>query len=256
VELSISGGGTAMGAERDLAAARLDTTLRIESTRRLQQAQGNAYVLRLLASEAPGLQRQPRAQPSAAVPGLPREVVTRIEAALETNRQSALDTLGAALVTRGDLDLSFLIGSTMNYVDDRSRMAPGHYGHTSLGPGTGRPRPCRLDIGPDAFRSVGDLYTTVLHEWKHVLQFRRPETASEAADEIEARIWEVENMGLTGMEGNYEFLRNIRSGIVSWERRLESDAEKAAFAPRIAAAQQAIDDAVQRIQTGRPRGGT
>jgi hypothetical protein len=177
-------------------------------------------------------------------------VVARIEAGLSENRQAALDALTAALAGRGSINLSHLTGETMTYVDDKSGMAPGHYGHTSLSPGSGRPRPCRVDIGPDAFRSVSDLYTTVMHEWMHVAQFRRPEMASEAADELEARLWEVENLHLTGHSRSLEYLRWIRGDLQAWWRRL-TDVEQAAFSGRFTAAQQTVEDALMRLQTGR-----
>jgi hypothetical protein len=99
---------------------------------------------------AAAIQRQPRAQAaSRVVPGLPQDVVTKIEGHLETGRQAALDALAAALAGRGSIDLTYLTGSAVNYVEDTSRMAPGHFGHTSLSPVIGRPRPCIIDIGPD-----------------------------------------------------------------------------------------------------------
>lgn len=200
---------------------------------------------------AAAIQRQPRAQAaSRVVPGLPQDVVTKIEGHLETARQAALDALAAALAGRGSIDLTYLTGSAVNYVEDTSRMAPGHFGHTSLSPGTGRPRPCIIDVGPDAFRTVSELYATVMHEWQHVLQFRRPEAASEAADELEARLWEVENLGQTGLARNLEYLRWMRSDLNRWWRQL-SDVEKAAFNERFEAARQDIEDALMRLQTGR-----
>ena len=215
----------------------------------LQHIHGNAFVQRLMAPVA-AIQRQPRAQAARAVPGLPQDAVEQIQANLETGRQAALDALAAALAGRGSIDLSFLIGSTLNYVEDSSRMAPGHFGHTSLSAGTGRPRPCVVDIGPEAFRTINELYATVMHEWQHVLQFRRPEAASEAADELEARLWEVENLGQTGLARNLEYLRWMRSDLNRWWRQL-SDVEKAAFSERYEAARQDIEDALMRLQTGR-----
>jgi hypothetical protein len=219
---------------------------RSDRIRLLQRTQGNAYVQRLAQNSAAIIQRRA----SRTVPGLPHDVVTRIETGLSDNRQGVLDTLTGTLAGRGSISLSHLTGEAMNYVDDKSGMAPGHYGHTSLSPGTGRPRPCRVDIGPDAFRSVGDLYATVMHEWQHVLQFRRPDSASEAADEMEARLWEVENMQLTGKSRNFQYLRWMRGDLRAWSARL-TDVEQAAFAERIAAAQQSIEDALMRLQQGR-----
>jgi hypothetical protein len=217
--------------------------------RLLQHIHGNAFVQRLMGPAA--IQRQPRAQAaSRAVPGLAQDVVDQIATHLETGRQAALDALATALAGRGSIDPSYLIGSALNYVEDSSRMAPGHFGHTSLSAGTGRPRPCIIDIGPDAFRTVNELYATVMHEWQHVLQFRRPEAASEAADELEARLWEVENLAQTGLSRNLEYLRWMRNDLNRWWRQL-GDVEKAAFNERYEAARLDIEDALMRLQTGR-----
>ena len=214
----------------------------------LQHAHGNAYVQRLMRSSSALLQRQAgTGAASRSVPGLPHDVVEQIQANLGSNRQAALDALTDALVGQGDVDRSFLVGETITYVTDKSRMAPGHYGHTSLSPGTGRPRPSSVDIGPDAFRSVSDLYATVMHEWQHVLQFRRPETASEPADELEARLWEVENIEQTGLWRNPGYMGRIRGDLQGWWQRL-TDVEQAAFAERYQAALAIITRMTERLQ--------
>jgi hypothetical protein len=231
---------------RDETRSHLDGPRRADTLLQIQQTHGNAYVQRLMQPSAATIQRQTGATASRTVPGLPGDVVDQMQTRLSDDPQAALDLLTRALAGRGSIDLSFLAGGTMTYVTDKTRMAPGHYGHTSLTPGSGRPRPCSVDIGPDAFRSVGDLYATVMHEWMHVLQFRRPDAASEAMDELEARLWEVENLELTGLWRNSGYMGRIRGDLDGWWRRL-TDVEKSAVADRYQAAQDIITRMIDRL---------
>jgi hypothetical protein len=213
---------------------------RIDSLRFLQQAHGNAFVKRLLHVRTSSLQREEAApQASATVPGLSQEVVRQIESGLRDKRQGALDTLSAALVKRGDIDLSFLAGGSMTYVGDNSGMAPNHYGHTSLTEGTGLPRPSKVQIGPDAFQSVSELYTTVLHEWKHVLQFRKPEAISDAMAEFEAYLGEIANLDLTGQWRDVDYMNRLSNLLHGYWSRL-TDVEKAALRDSYDAAKDTI----------------
>jgi len=199
------------------------------------------------------IQLQPRAgRQSTTVPGLRQRTVVSIEQDLAKDPQAALNTLVAALAGNSTIDVTFLTDERMTAVADTSRMRPGHYGNTALSPGTGRPRPCRVDIGPDAFRSVGDLYATVMHEWQHVLQFRRTTSASEAVDELEARLWEVEHMRETGMAREAMYTSTLRTQLSIWWRRLTAD-EQSLFERRYRTALQMIEDAQLRQQTGRRR---
>jgi hypothetical protein len=214
---------------------------------RLQRTRGNQFVQRVVAGEGAVQRQEEPPEPSRTVPGLPREVATQVEANLGGNRQTALDTLTKTLSDRRDIDLSFLTGEKMTSVSDATRMAPGHYGLTSLSPGTGRPRPCRVEIGPDAFRSLGDLYATVMHEWLHVLQFRRPAAASEAADELEARLWEVENLERTGLWRDARYMGRIRGDLNGWWARLTLQ-EQGSYQNRYDAARQQITAMTGRLE--------
>jgi hypothetical protein len=210
-----------------------------DSLRLLQQAHGNAYVQRAFRVASPGLQRESAPQPKRPVPGLEAELVAQIETQLSQNGQAALDTLFAALVKRGDMDPSFLAGERMTVVKDTEAMAPGHHGHTTLTEGKERPRPSKVVIGPDAFASVGDLYATVMHEWKHVLQFRQPELVSDAMAEFEAFLWEAENIEQTGLWQDMDYMQRIGNLMrASWTKF--SEVEKAAMRPRYEAAQELL----------------
>jgi hypothetical protein len=185
----------------------------------VQALRGNRFVQSLVKSS---VQRQ-AAAPSSTVPGLSAEVVGDIESKLEDDRDAALAAIVQALSSGGKIDLSYLQDRTMTAVSDTSRMRPGHSGLTSLSPGSGRPRPCRVEIGPDAFRSVSALYTTVMHEWQHVLQFRRPEPSGEASDELEARLWEIENLEDTGLWRDATYMGRIRGQLDHWWNEMTTE---------------------------------
>ena len=204
---------------------------------------GNATIQRVLRST---LQRQTATEASARVPGLPSDTVNDVQAKLEADPAGALASLQAALSSNGKIVLSFLTDGAMSYISDTSRMRPGHSGVTSLSPGSGRPRPCRVEIGPDAFRSVSVLYTTVMHEWQHVLQFRRPEASGEAADELEARLWEIENLEQTGLWHDTSYMGRIQGQLDHWWGEMNAE-EQSPYRPRYETALTTITSMRQRL---------
>jgi hypothetical protein len=207
------------------------------------RALGNATIQRVLKST---LQRQTATATAATVPGLPSDTVNDVQAKLEADQAGALASLQAALSSSGKIDLSFLTDGAMSYISDTSRMRPGHSGLTSLSPGSGRPRPCRVEIGPDGFRSVSVLYTTVLHEWQHVLQFRRPEVSGEAADELEARLWEIENLEQTGLWLDASYMGRIGGQLDHWWGEMSAE-EQSPYRPRYETALTTITKMRQRL---------
>jgi len=206
-------------------------------------ALGNAAIQRMLGST---VRRQTATQNAASVPGLPGDVVTEVQSKLEADRTTALASLQQALSSSGEIDLSFLDGGAMTYVSDTSRMRPGHSGLTSLSPGSGRPRPCRVEIGPDAFRSVSALFTTVMHEWQHVLQFRRPESNGEASDELEARLWEIENLEQTGLWLDASYMGRIRGQLDHWWGEMSAE-KQSPYRPRYETALETIAKMRERL---------
>ncbi len=218
------------------------------SAARVRPFVGNRHAGLLLREQPAGalIQLQPRpGRRSATVPGLAHRDVQAIQANLSSDPQAALNAIVAALAREGKIDATFLTDSGMTAVTDTSRMRPGHYGNTALSPGTGRPRPCRVDIGTDAFQTVSDLYTTVMHEWQHVLQFRRTTSASEPADELEARLWEVEHLRETGLSRNSAYLQTLPRQLAYWWGKLTA-AEKTPLEARYDAARATIRQAVRR----------
>jgi hypothetical protein len=198
----------------------LDGASRADGVRLIQQTHGNAYVQRLMQPATAAIQRE---KASRTVPGLPAEAVKDVETRIGEDRQGALDRMAAALAARSSIDLSFLEGRTITYVEDKTGMAPGHFGHTSIAPGDTRPRLCSIVIGPDAFQSVSDLYATVMHEWKHVLQFRKPDPSTEAMDELDAFLWEIENLEKTGLDRNPEYIERMAGIIDTWWNSLSPE---------------------------------
>ena len=221
----------------------------------MQAGQGNRHVQGLIGGL---VQRDAAAEAaSATAPGLSATVVREIEANIGTDRPAALAAIVRALAAGGKIDLSFLENGTMTFISDTSRMRPGHSGHTSLTAGSQRPRPCRVEMGPDAFQGVSTLYATVMHEWQHVLQFRRPTMGGEAVDELEARLWEIENLENTGLWRNATYMGQIRGQLDHWWRELtpeeqtphREDYEKAV--EKIAAMRERLLDEQFRQQQGR-----
>jgi hypothetical protein len=164
---------------------------------------------------------------STEVPALSQTAVTTARANLSGDPQAAIDAVVADLVAQGQVDVSFLEGGQMRF-SSRAHLAPGHYGHTSLTPGTQRPRPCRVVIGQDAMRNVGILYTTIMHEWQHVIQFRTgPATGrGEAVDETEARLWEVENLEQSGLWRDTAFMSVLPGQLNHWWGRLTPEQQQ------------------------------
>ena len=182
----------------------------------------------------------------AAVPGLPARRVRQAEANLTSDPQAAVNTVVQGLVDRGQVNTSYLDGGRVTYVGDRSRMPRGHYGHTSLTSGTTHPRPCRVIVGPDALRNVGLLYTTIMHEYQHVLQFRTSgRGAAEAVDEVEARLWEVEHLQDSGLWRDTQYMAVLPGQLQHWWNELTS-AQQAPLRARYRRAQATIQQMNRR----------
>jgi hypothetical protein len=185
-------------------------------------------------------------QRTAEVPGLPANRVRQAEANLTSNPQAAVNAVVQGLVDRGQVNLSYLAGGRVTYVSDRSRMPRGHYGHTSLSPGTGHPRPCRVIVGPDAMRNVGLLYTTIMHEYQHVLQFRTSgRGVAEAVDEVEARLWEVEHLEDSGLWRDIQYMAVLPGQLQHWWGEL-TPTQQTPLRARYRAAQATIQEMNRR----------
>lgn len=164
------------------------------------------------------------AEPTA--PGLTVAVANDVQALIdEGDRQGAIDRLVEHLGDDGQIDRDLLQDRRMFYsrsISGEGEAAPPGFDRD---PETGErtARPTRVRIGRAAFtRDLSWLYTSVMHEYQHVLQFQRPgarDTMGQAAidwlierQEVEAYAWEILNSRTTGMFYNPRQMRE------SWRR--------------------------------------
>jgi hypothetical protein len=215
--------GNGRAPNRDDAAGRHAARVAIDGRRTpgglllLQRSAGNSAVVALVPAFA--VQRQV-AVPSKEAPGLPENVaieVTKLLAAKK--RQAALDVLVAHLGTTGEIDLSFLEGKKMHYnravAGEGLSPEPG-YQKDAFGGLVSRPTPVR--IAPGAFnKGLSWLYSVVMHEYQHVLQFHDPGAKGTTGQvtipwlverqEVEAYAWEVLNASKTGLDQKPKLLK-------------------------------------------------
>lgn len=89
-------------------------------------------------------------------------------------RQKALDLVVGTLADRGEIDRKLLQKSTMHYAPaaggEGEALPPGYDTDAKTGKRTARPTVVR--IGPAAFKDPSVLYSTVVHEYRHVTQFQ------------------------------------------------------------------------------------
>jgi outer membrane protein OmpA-like peptidoglycan-associated protein len=238
--LAASGAGSVCGQIAGISNRQLQSAQRFALVTHIGQLHGNQHLQRIVASvgltssTAPYQPKNSGERRSGnkvatrstnlqrlAVPGLPARWVRQAEANLTGDPQAAVNAVVQGLVGRGQVNTAYLDGGRVTYVSDRSRMPRGHYGHTSLTPGSGHPRPCRVVVGPDALRSVGLLYTTIMHEYQHVLQFRQNRGgAGESVDEVEARLWEIEHLQDSGLWRDVQYMAVLPGQLQHWWNQL------------------------------------
>jgi outer membrane protein OmpA-like peptidoglycan-associated protein len=173
-----------------------------------QRLHGNTFVQRQLANGIADLQRDcppdcPR-EPRRRVPGLSDATVILIEDKIDSgNHQDAINLVVNELASQGRIDTSQLDGGTMSYGASMT-----DEGHTTtywdkdpvLHPDA-RLLPFEVSVGPSAFSSVPWLYATVIHEWRHVQQFRVPQSMADkdAANESDAYLNGIEQAWASGL---------------------------------------------------------
>ncbi len=232
----------------------------------LQQTHGNRYVQRVLqtvfgsthTSEAGPLnksvsvhtiQRGPT-DPSPEVPALITSTVQQVNAALRQGtaeaRQQAVNLIVDALIAAGSIEAQRLENGRVIY---QPGFAPsgGGYGLTSLTPGTGLPRPCRVRIGDSAVTSASILYSTIMHEYQHVNQFWENTPGSEAIHEIQAYLYEIEHMRQSGLSNDLTQMSFLRRQLVAYWNR--ANPQNPALRQRYDRALQEIEDRIREIQT-------
>ncbi|PIE79678.1 MAG: hypothetical protein CSA11_11225 [Chloroflexi bacterium] len=173
-----------------------------------QRDHGNAFVQQQLARGMPDLQRDlppncPR-EPRRRVPGLPDNVVIQIEDEIgNSNHQSAIDLVVNQLASQGRIDTSQLDGGTMRYgasMTDEG-LTTTYWDKDPVQHPDARLLPFVVTVGPSAFSSVPWLYATIIHEWRHVQQFRVPQSMAnrDAATEADAYLNGIEQAWASGL---------------------------------------------------------
>jgi hypothetical protein len=209
----------------------------------LQQTYGNLYVQRLIKSM--DIQAKPRERkPSEIIPDLDEVTVDYIKpiikmAKSKVLRQDIIDTIVSDKKGKGQ-DFSIMEKGKPVYLDaypswipKKSRDSNG----ITLRPGqnavcTGD-KPC-VFILPKAFdvsnedECVLRVYSTIMHEYQHALQWQEPEKAEalgKAGREVGAFFWEIENSDNTGLSKQKGPFRNTwEQAIEWWEKFKKSEA--------------------------------
>ena len=149
-----------------------------------------------------------------APPGLPESRARAAQEALTSDPQGAVDEVVAGMASRGALETASLEGERVEY-DSETRLPSGHFGHSSLTPGSGLPRPIRVVVGTDALRNLNVLYATIQHEYRHVLELRAGLT-SEAAGEVDAYVEEIDGLENSGAWRDMRYMTHLRSALRHW----------------------------------------
>jgi hypothetical protein len=196
----------------------------------LQATHGNAYVARSMAAA----QRQVALAPavvskediyegagpkediyegSAEAPGLSEDTVKKVARLIKAGkRQKALNAVISDLAGSGKIDLALLKGGKMHYrssiSDYGEAIPPGFKKDPKTGKWKSKPTP--VNIGRPAFKKgISFLYSTIMHEYQHVLQFQErgaKGTKGQVAlnwlilrQEVEAYAWEILHSKETGL---------------------------------------------------------
>jgi hypothetical protein len=180
-----------------------------------------------------------------------QQVKTALQEGTQESRQRAVNLIVNSLIASGVIDGQRLENRKMVY---QSGFAPPGQGGglTSLSPGTGRPRPCRVRIGDMGVTSASTLYSTIMHEYQHVNQFWDNAGDSEAIGEIQAYLYEIEHLRESGLSKSVTQLMFLRRQLVAYWDRASSNLEaRAPYQRRYDAALLTIEDRMREIQLGR-----
>jgi hypothetical protein len=159
---------------------------------------------------------------SAEAPGLSDAIVKEVQALLKAKkRQAALNVIVSELGKKGDIDLDLLDEKKMYYapsvVGEGEAPEPGYAKDPMTGERKAKPTVVRL--GSAAFsRGVSWLYTSIMHEYQHVLQFQSPGAKGTKGQvtlgwlierqEVEAYAWECMNAEKTGLAQKPKLMRD------------------------------------------------
>jgi hypothetical protein len=223
--------------------------LRQAQTLQLQRQYGNAVAQRLLSIPVTAVQRDCPPDcpgvPERPVPGLPDDVNIQVEDAIKaSNHQEAINLVVGELARQGRVNLAELDGGQMRY--DTSISDEGHTtSYWDKDPAThpdAKLLPFGVKIGPSALASVPWLYATVIHEWRHVQQFRVPQAMADrnAATEVDAYLHGIEQAWASGL--TTEEVQELWHRLNDDHWRYITDAGiKAALQPRYDSAKTYVD---------------
>ena len=152
---------------------------------------------------------------------------------LSSDPQGAVDEVVASLVEQGVVELASLDGERVEY-DAGARLPSGHFGRSSLTPGSGLPRPVRVLVGADALRNLNILYATIQHEFQHVLELRAGLT-SEAAGEVDAYLVEISGLESSGAWRDMQYMTHLGSALRHWWSEMSEHEQLARQEPYTAA---------------------
>jgi hypothetical protein len=184
------------------------------------------------------LQRQQRNRPSTIVPDLNESTVSDLyprllNAQTAETRQKMIDEIVKDRKDKGE-DFGIMECGKPIYVD---KFPEGGDDVTRDGrtlPPEGDKKKPRVYIGPNAFRKEAPgeqrskemfarmlvhLYTSIVHEYRHALQWKKParrEKLGKAGREVDALFWELEQSKRTGLSGQVEYKHVLEQAALTW----------------------------------------
>lgn len=232
----------------------LGTQVKPNPAQVMQPPVSNRLVQRYL--QALGSIVQRTRDPRRPVPALANDLVVQVEDELAAGRaQAAINLVVNAVASQGRIDLTQLDGGIMRY--DSSMGDEGHTtGYWDKDPARhpdAQPLPAEVKIGPPALASVPWLYSAVIHEWRHVQQFRvhQPFPERSIATEVDAYLHNIEQAWASGQNTD-ELLELWRRLNEDWWKDLTDPTVIAAFLPRYNAAKAYVEGHVASGPVKRP----
>lgn len=201
----------------------------------------------------PTAQRILNNEPSQTVPSLKEGTVFLADRHIRTGRfQDALHVVVSELQQRGIIN-----GSLCTYAYSRETTSGEGLTTTNYDvaeDGTRTPSgPSEVEIYDPAFVNVPLLYSTIMHEYVHVLQAQRAIPAGEFTDpeaadrdEVEAYLWEIEHARGSGLIVSPDQMEELGRRLTDHFNNLSPDTQEA-YQARYDAAMQTVRDAASGV---------
>jgi outer membrane protein OmpA-like peptidoglycan-associated protein len=230
-------GNAIVGKHLGLAATQVDPLSKFVSN-------SNA-ITKMLTSHTADVQRDcppdcPR-EPKRRIPAIPDEVVIKVEDAIDiSDYQEAINLIVSELNQKGRIVTSYIEDGIMTYdsgLNDEG-LTTSYWDKDPLKHPDAKMLPFKVTIGPPAFSSAPWLYATIIHEWRHVQQFRVPQSMADryAAIEVDAYLNSIEQAWSSGLttEEVQELWERLKDD--HWSSITDADI-KESLRPRFDAAQ-------------------